>query len=413
MKPTMKPISIGIGFSDNGDAKKAAQDAQDMAGKSAEFAVVFASSNYDPHETYESIRSVLKDANIIGGTTAGELCNLSGKSVTNSICVLAIGGKILKSSVGVGNELSRDGEKAGIEAATSAYKSLDFNPYTMFVGMMKKNPLDVVKMKTFANIVLPDGMSSSEEDFLRGIIQVTGRNYPIIGGSTGDDSKLRQTWQFANGVYTDSGVLGVISGGIKIGTAIGNNYKPIITKGAAVTKSDRRIVYEMNNRPASEVMKELLGVDELTSDCFAEYPLGFKSLDISNEYVIRSIMKENHDNSLTFYSEVPIGAYFNIMETSKEILEEKFLETLNKAIVDAGDPKEIGAVIIFNCIYKHIANQRCSCNDFDVIWKVLNKDVPIIGFNTYGEQGSTTGGSIGHHNQTSSILVIGNELVSQ
>jgi hypothetical protein len=74
-------------------------------------------------------------------------------------------------------------------------------------------------------------------------------------------------------------------------------------------------------------------------------------------------MKENPDESLSFYSEVPMGAYFNLMETNKKILEEKFLETLNKAINDAGNPKEIGAIIIFNCIYKHLANQRCSFND--------------------------------------------------
>ena len=409
----MKPISIGIGFSDSGDAYKAAKDAQDMAGKPAEFAIVFASSNYDPHQTYEVIKSVLKNANIIGCSTAGEFCNLSGKAVINSICVLAIGGKILKCSVGVGKELSKNGEKAGIEAATLAYQSLDFNPYTMFVGMMKKTPLDIVKMKIFTNIVLPDGLSSREEDFLRGIIKVTGKNYPIIGGSSGDDVKLKQTWQFANGVHTDSGVLGVISGGIKIGTAIGNNYKPISEKGAAVTKSEGRVVYKLNNQPAAKVLKELLGVDELTPDHFAEHPLGFKSLDVSNEYVIRSVMKENPDESLTFYSEVPRGAFFNLMETNKEILEEKFHETLIKAINDAGNPKEIGAVIIFNCIYKHLANQRCSCNDFDIIWKQLGKNVPVIGFNTYGEQGSTSGRIIGHHNQTSSILVIGNELVSQ
>ncbi len=50
-------------------------------------------------------------------------------------------------------------------------------------------------------------------------------------------------------------------------------------------------------------------------------------------------MKENPDESLTFYSEVPIGAFFNLMETNKEILEEKFHETLIKAINDAGNPK--------------------------------------------------------------------------
>ena len=81
------------------------------------------------------------------------------------------------------------------------------------------------------------------------------RNYPIIGGSAGDNLEFKQTWQFGNGVHTDSGVLGVISGGIKVGTAIGNNYKPISEKGASVTKSEGRIIYEMDNRPAAEVLE--------------------------------------------------------------------------------------------------------------------------------------------------------------
>lgn len=166
----MKPISVGIGFSDTGDAEAAAKSAEEMAGKPAEFAIAFSSSSYDPHKTYEEIRSVLKGANIMGCTTAGEFCNLSGKAVTDSVVVLTIGGKLLKSSVGVGKDLSKNGEKAGIEAATSAYNALDFNSYTLFLGMMKKTPLDTVRMKMFTNIVLPDGMSSSEEDFLRGIV---------------------------------------------------------------------------------------------------------------------------------------------------------------------------------------------------------------------------------------------------
>ncbi|NMC58470.1 MAG: hypothetical protein GYA51_03645 [Candidatus Methanofastidiosa archaeon] len=407
-----QPLNIGIGFSKTGDSEAAAKEAEAMAGEPSKFAIVFASSHYDPNKTYDGVKSVLKNANIIGCTTAGELCNLAKEATTDSVVVLSIGGSKLKTAVGVGKNLSTRGEEAGVDAATSAYKSLDFDPYTMFVGMMHKNPLDIVKMKMFMNVIMPDGLSMGEENFLRGVVKVSGRNTPIIGGSSGDDLQLKKTWQFGNGVYTDSGVLGVLTGGIKIGTAIGNNYSPI-EKGAAVTKSSGRTVYEMNNKPAATVLKELLGVSELLPDHFAQNPLGFKSLDVSNEYVIRSVSKENPDGSLNFYSEVPHGVYFNLMNTNKQLLEEKFKETLNKAILDAGNPKEIGAIVVFNCIYKHLANMRCSCNDFNVIRDVVGKDVPVIGFNTYGEQGSTSGGSIGHHNQTSSILVIGNELVSQ
>jgi len=79
----MKPIDVGIGVSDTGDAEAAAKEALEMAGRPAELGIVFASSHYDPHKTYEGVRSVLKDANIMGCTTAGEISNLSGKAVNN------------------------------------------------------------------------------------------------------------------------------------------------------------------------------------------------------------------------------------------------------------------------------------------------------------------------------------------
>lgn len=410
MKP---PLDIGIGFSDTGDAEAAARDAQNMAGEKVTFAIVFSSSKYDPQTVYNDISSVLSDANIIGCTTAGEICNLAGKTMSDSLAVLGIGGKRIKTAVGVGKELSKKGEEAGIEAATAAYKSLNFDPYTLFVGMMHKTPLDLVKMKTFMNVMIPDGLSAGEENFLRGLMTVTGRHSPIIGGSAGDDLNLQRTWQFGNGVYTDAGVLGVITGGIKLGTAIGNGYTPVPGKGAAVTKSKARVVYEFNRRPAAEVLKELLEVDELTFEVNAQRPLGFKSVDVSNEYVIRSVSTENPDGSLNFFSEIPQGMYFNVMETNKQLLEQRFRETLQKALADAGNPTNVGAIVVLNCIYKHLANVRCNCNDFDLIRDELDKDVPVIGFNTYGEQGSTSGGAVGHHNQTSSLLVIGNELVSQ
>lgn len=410
MKP---PLGVGIGLSDSGDAESAAREAQDMAGEKISCAIVFSSSTYDPHQVYAGLTSVLSEANILGCTTAGEICNLAGNSVTDSVGVLGIGGKRIKTSVGVGRNLSQNGEKAGIEAAQAAYTSLNFDPYTLFVGMMHKTPLDLVKMKMFLNMIIPDGLSQGEENFLRGLVSVVGRNSPIIGGSAGDDLQLKKTYQFGNGVHTDSGVLGVMTGGIKLGTAIGNSYVPIPGKGAAVTRSKGRIVYEFNKRPAAEVMKELLEVDELTFDLNAQKPLGFKSVDVSNEYVIRSISTENPDGSLNFFSEIPQGVYFNVMETNKTLLEQRFRETLRKALFDAGNPHVVGAIVVFNCIYKHLANVRCNCNDFEIIWDELGKEVPVIGFNTYGEQGSTSGGAVGHHNQTSSLVIIGNELVSQ
>jgi hypothetical protein len=113
-----------------------------------------------------------------------------------------------------------------------------------------------------------------------------------------------------------------------------------------------------------------------------------------------------------FYAEVPEDAYLVLMKSDREYAIESFKNALKLAVQDAGNPKEIGAVVIFNCILRHLLNQRLGLNDIEIVREVLG-DVPVIGFNTYGEQGATRGGSLGHYNQTSTIRVIGKEALSQ
>jgi hypothetical protein len=246
---------------------------------------------------------------------------------------------------------------------------------------------------------------------MRGILSETGKGIHLIGGSTGDNLKFNKTYQFANGVYSDAGVIATISSGLKIGTAMEHPYIPT-NKGALITKSKGRKIYELNNRPAADVLKELLDVDELAGKTFAQNPFGIKSVDIFGEYIIKSCLRAYDDKSLLIPSEVLEGSYLTLMETNKDIAIESFKQTLKNAIDDAGNPKKIGAIIIFKCILRHLLNEKFGINTLDIIKEVVG-DVPVIGFNTYGEQGATLGGAIGHYNQTSGILVIGNEPISK
>ncbi|MCC6713806.1 MAG: FIST C-terminal domain-containing protein, partial [Gammaproteobacteria bacterium] len=90
-----------------------------------------------------------------------------------------------------------------------------------------------------------------------------------------------------------------------------------------------------------------------------------------------------------------------------------FKSTLQKAVNDAGSPKKVGAVVIFNCILRHLLKTRMDVCDTSIIRETFGEDVPVIGFNTFGEQGITLGGAVGHYNQTATVLVIGDELISQ
>ncbi|HID47325.1 MAG TPA: hypothetical protein EYP47_01290 [Methanococcaceae archaeon] len=154
------------------------------------------------------------------------------------------------------------------------------------------------------------------------------------------------------------------------------------------------------------------GVDELTPTVFSKTPVGVKSSDVYGEYIIKSAAHVNPDGSVTFYSAVPKGSYLTIMDTDRDYIIQSFKKTLLRAIHSAGNPEEIGAVVIFNCILRYLLTEREGINDLKIIRELIG-DVPVIGFNTYGEQGSTLGGSIGHYNQTSTLLLLGNELISR
>ncbi|XRO75101.1 FIST signal transduction protein [Methanocaldococcus sp. 28A] len=404
-------IKVGVGQSEN--PKEAVKEAIKMSGE-PNLTIVFSSSNLNPEEIYNAIKEEVGNSAIIGGTTAGEFSSAIDKPKTNTVAVMTIKSPYLKVGIGVGKNISEKPFESGKEAIKEAFSSLKSNPTAsaiLSISFMKKDSLDILRMKPFVNIVIPDGLSGHEEEFLRGIVSEIGCNVPIIGGSTGDDLKFERTYQFANGVYTNVGVVTTLSSALKIGTGYGHPYIPT-KKGAVVTKAKGRVVYELNHRPAVEVMKELLNVDELTPEIFAQNPLGVKSSDVFGEYTIKSGMCANDDGSITFYAEVQEGAYLTLMETNREYAIHSFKNALKNAIINAGNPKKIGAVIIFNCILRHLLNERLNINDMEIIREMLG-EVPVIGFNTYGEQGTTKGGSIGHYNQTATILVIGNEAISE
>jgi hypothetical protein len=106
------------------------------------------------------------------------------------------------------------------------------------------------------------------------------------------------------------------------------------------------------------------------------------------------------------------GSYLTLMKTDTNTAIEGLKQTIKNAIKDAGCPKKIGAIVLFNCILRHHLNEKYGINILDIVKEVVG-DVPTIGFNTYGEQGATLGGSIGHYNQTLTVLVIGDEPISK
>ena len=407
----MGVLKVGVGHATSPD--EAAATAM-QATPRAVLAIVFSSYGLDPHEVYRQVRARVGKAAIIGGTTAGEFSSVPTAPRTGSVAVMTLQSSYLSVGVGVGENLAGDPEGSAARAVQAAQHSLESNATVMSlmaIALDTKKAAEASRLKPFVNIILPDGCTGQEEPFMRAMIRDIGTVAQIVGGSTANDFSNGTSYQYGNGVFHNAGVIATMSSGLKIGTAMGHPYFPGCN-GAVATSSSGRIVYELDRRPATTVVQEMLGVEALDADVFARNPFGIKSSDVFGEYTIKSVAHANDDGSLTFFAEIPEGAYLRHMETDREYAVNSFRQTLRRAITDAGHPRRVGAVVVFNCILRHLLKCRIDLDDLTLVREIAG-DVPLIGFNTFGEQGMTLGGAVGHYNQTATMLVFGDELISQ
>lgn len=408
----MAVLRVGVGHAST--AREAAEAAMRSTPK-PDLTIAFSAFGKDPNESYQTIRNIVGNGAIIGGTSCGELSSALPGPQSDTVAVMTLQSSYLSIGVGVGENLAGDPRACAEQAAAGAHQSLKSNPTVMSlmaIALDGKKAAEASRLKPFVNLIIPDGSTAQEEPFMRALIRETGTVAQLVGGSTANDFSGTTTYQFGNGVYSNAAVLATISSGLKLGTAMGHPYLPG-SSGAVVTRSQGRTVYELNERPATEVMKEIVGVDRLDSEVFARNPFGIKSSDVFSEYTIKSVARHDRDGSLTFFAEIPEGAYLRHMQSDRDHAIASFRATLEQAVSDAGHPKKIGAVIVFNCILRHLLKTRMDICDTSIVRETLGADVPLIGFNTFGEQGTTLGGAVGHYNQTATLLVIGDELISQ
>ncbi|MFW1677859.1 FIST signal transduction protein [Pontibacter sp. JAM-7] len=406
-------IKVGIGHATS--ARLAAEQVQSATAK-PNLVICFISAELDVAACYADIRDVLGESvPIIGGSSVGEMSSRLQGAQSGSVVIMSWQSSYLSVGTGVGESLAEVPRKAALAALEQAQTRLRTNPTVMSlmtIALESKNASDASRIKPFVNIVLPDGTSEKEEPFLRALLNETGRSSQVIGGSTAALAESGQSYQICDGVYQNSAVVTCISSALKIGTALGQPYLPA-GRGLVVTGCEGRVVKSFNGKPAAQVLKQLLGCDELTPEVFAQNPFGVQSADVFAEFTIKSARIANPDQSVSFYSAITTGSFLRQMKTDRNTAISLFRKALERAIIDAGRPKKIAGVIVFNCILRHLLKSRLEIDDAQIIRDVCGEDVPFIGFNTFGEQGATLGGSLGHYNQTAAIMVIGDEVITQ
>ncbi|MCK5490561.1 MAG: FIST C-terminal domain-containing protein [Candidatus Pacebacteria bacterium] len=385
-----------VGSSSNANPTKAGKEAclQAIEGlNNINLLIVFSSSSYEQQEMLSAIREISDDVPLIGCSTAGEIID-SGPT-SKSVAVMAIESDSMKCVVAEGENIKPDPKEAGMRLA----KKL-----TAQAGGASINSV----------IMLIDVLTGNGADTVRGINKVLGDNTLIVGGAAGDDFSFKETYEYLNDKVLPSSLVGagfygdnVISVGVRHGwVPIGSPMK--------VTKSHGAVINEIDGKPALSIYADYFGEKakslktEVLGKMALVYPLGL-AIDNSDELLLRAPLSADENGAITFAAEVPEGSEIRLMIGSKSKAIDAAKEAARNALKDLEGGKPAG-IIVFNCIARQKLFNREAKDEIDAIKEVLGKDVPIIGFYTYGEIAPVNGKSdviCRFHNETAVVTVIG------
>lgn len=385
-----------------------------------EFSICFVSSSLDQKQCVRAIKQSLQ-GHLWGLSSAGEFNGIQETMTCGGIFLLAVEplGDVLLSNVAMGKMDDEYPEKSAKEVVDCAFEGLKFNPELLYLGLSGRKPSEMLKATPFS-LLIAHSHIGSEEKCLKGVCEFVGRGVRIVGGSGADAlylERVTETYCYAE-ERAEKNALSVLAlaSTLKNGVGIANAFQPITGKGAFVTESSGRVVYSLNNKIAADVYTELTqsaGWQE-ASKAFNSHPFGIVE-PVSGYWHVHSPAAIQKDGSIVFFSEIPQGSGVSLLEANPQSRIESVRIAVQRAIADAGYPRKIAALVFFNCILCHQQSERLQTASAEVkaVKELVGETVPLIGASTYGETGYTLSGTVGHHNQTTTVWVLGDEPITR
>jgi hypothetical protein len=252
---------------------------------------------------------------------------------------------------------------------------------------------------TIGLFVFPDGLVDFLDDFFAGLEEdlPSERFLPLWGGGAGNNFTLGEpTYQYCDDEVISGGVsYALLSGEAQASWAISHGMVPIGGE-RIVTRSKGNVIYEIDGKPAIEVLKEYLPEGTLVEDrdwmryaialalCF-KAPSHIKD----EEYVVRGVPAVRMaDGSITIQTEVQEGTSVWFSSRDKEKIATKF-ERMAQQIKHQFGGEKPKLVFQFECLTrgKFLFREQEKLELLKRFRQSLDPDAPWAGFYTIGEIG--------------------------
>ena len=267
-------------------------------------------------------------------------------------------------------------------------------------------------------LVISDGLNVNGSELLKGFQSVLG-NIPIVGGLAGDGGAFVKTLQLYNETISDNQVIAVGLYGNALITSSGalGGWKPY-GPPRKVTKSEKNVVYEMDDKPALPLYKMYIGeaFSRGLPGTGLKFPLAVIEEGKRDVEKIRTLLAiDSKANSLTFAGNVEVGETVRLCQTNHDRLVEGAGNAAHLVMegLSASKTNQAGLALLVSCVGRKGVMAENVGDEVKLVQQILGSQTSVTGFYSYGElapRPNTTDSVL--HNQTMTIGYLSENLLA-
>lgn len=331
--------------------------------KSAQLVFLFGNKNLLKNDEHiDFVKQMYPFAQITGCSTSGEICQ--EEVFDNKIVCTAV--YFEKTKIDIAKEKIEKMEtsfKVGESLANKLYKE------------------DLVHI-----LILSEGLNINGSELTKGINYRLQSKVSVTGGLAGDPANFAETVIVHNKAGENNIVLaiGFYGENLKVGYGSMGGWDSFGVD-REVTKSDKNVLYELDNQPALELYKKYLGEHAANLPASALlFPLSLMNRE-NETFLVRTVLSVNEsDGSMVFAGDLPQGSNVRLMKANFERLIDGANDAaeMSKISLKNSDPD---LAILISCVGRKLVLKQRVEEELETIREVVGDKTCMTGFYSYGE----------------------------
>jgi hypothetical protein len=371
----------GVGMSRHHNPNVAGLEAAEQALEidRPDFVFMFGSISYDQRSLVRAVREATGGAPFTGCSAAGTINGDDADESNFSVVVTVISSDELHWTNGIATGLEDDPRAVGTQVAEELLPHLSTDTLGLFV--------------------FPDGLTENFDHFIAGLEEnlPSDQFLPLWGGGAGNNFNAEApTYQYCDDEVISGGVsYALLSGEAHTAWAISHSVIPIGGE-RVVTRSEENVIYEIDGKPAVEVLKEYLPEHALAADrdwlrYAISLALSFKAPSYmkDEEYIVRGVPQLNlTDGSITVQTEVEEGTSIWFSSRDVEKITTGF-DRMAAQIKEQLEGEQPELVFQFECVTRGqlMFREQEKLRLLKRFRQSVGPEAPWVGFYTIGEIG--------------------------